>query len=249
MARLSLGPLIEPGSVHDNLAIRSNLYVRAVHRARRRAFEVHSFAVIAAAVAGALEFILACLPVGSAAQMRAARVDNKNAVRSAVHPDAVFLLELGVYAKRVVGGIADFKNRGRLEKRAREEKAEKGNEPCAEKGRDRAPDQTAASFVGGAGLGPNGGKAACRCGFRRADSRSANVLRRVRAAGSRRFCRLRFRPIRFGFDRFRFRTRHAHPPQLYVLLEILFRQLLVRFPLARLRTMRATACSRALTQT
>ena len=119
MARLSLGPLIEPGSVHDNLAIRSNLYVRAVHRAWRRAFEVHTFAVITAAVAGALEFVFAGLPIGSAAQMRAARVDYKDAVRSAVHPDAVFLLKFGIYAKRIVGRIADFENGGRLEKRSR----------------------------------------------------------------------------------------------------------------------------------
>src|SRR5690242_17475249 len=223
MGLLPLGPLIEPRSVDDDLPIGSELHVRPVHRARRRAFEVDPFAVIAAAVARTLELVFAGLPVRSAAQMCAARVDNKDAVWSAVHPDAVFLLKLGIYAQRVVGGIADLENRGWLEKRARQEKAEEGNEPCAEKRRDRAPDQTAAAFVGSAGLGPDARKAACRCGFGCADSRSADVFRRVLVAGSR-----RFRCLRLRFDRFRFRTRHSEPPRLYLLLAILGRRLVAR---------------------
>src|SRR5215472_134906 len=89
VALLSLGPLIQARSVHDDLAIGGDLDVRAVHRARGRTFEVHPFAVIAAAVTGALELVFACFPVRGAAQVRAARVYNKDAVRSAVHPDAV----------------------------------------------------------------------------------------------------------------------------------------------------------------
>src|ERR1041385_960202 len=114
MAGLSLGPLIEARSIHDNLAIWSQLHICSVHGTRGGAFEVHAFAVIAAAVAGALEFVLAGFPVRCAAEVRATRVNNKDAIRRAVYPDAVLLLPLGIHSKRVIGGIADFENRGRL---------------------------------------------------------------------------------------------------------------------------------------
>src|SRR5207249_11500800 len=87
----------------------------------------------APAVAGALEFVFAGLPIRGAAEMRAARINNKDAIGSAVHPDAVSLLKLAVYAKRVIGRIPDLENRGRLEKRAREEKAKESNKPGAQK--------------------------------------------------------------------------------------------------------------------
>src|SRR5690242_15614785 len=146
--------------------------------------------------------------------MRAARVDNKDAVRSAVHPDAVFLLPLGVHTESVVGGIANFENRGRLKKCSRKEETKERNEPRAKKRRHGAPDQPATPFIGLAGLGPDAGYATCRRGFGRADGRRADVFCRVRTAGGRRFRRLRLR-----FHRFRFRTRHAEPPRLYALLE------------------------------
>lgn len=52
--------------VHDDLAIWSYLDVGTVHRSRSRTFEVNSLAVVAAAVARALEFVLRWLPIGSA---------------------------------------------------------------------------------------------------------------------------------------------------------------------------------------
>lgn len=63
--------------------------------------------------------------------MRTACINNKETIGSAVDPDAVFLLKLGVYAKRVIRRIAYLENRGRLKKGAREEKAKEGDKPGA----------------------------------------------------------------------------------------------------------------------
>src|SRR5256884_9852359 len=120
------------------------------------------------------------LPIRGAAEMRAARINNKDAIGSAVHPDAVSLLKLAVYAKRVIGRIPDLENRGRLEKRAREEKAKESNKPGAQKCGDAAPNQPATSFVGGAGLRPNGTETACGGRFGRANGRRADILGRIR---------------------------------------------------------------------
>src|ERR1700738_3538484 len=139
MAWLSLGPLVEARCVDNNLPIGSQCDVRAIHRARRRALEVDAFAVIATAVARTLEFVFAGFPVRRAAEMRAARVDDEHAVGCAVDPDAIFLLPLGVNAERVVGGIANFEDGGRLEERARQEKTEERDKPGAQKTRNRTP--------------------------------------------------------------------------------------------------------------
>ena len=57
--------------------------------------------------------------------MRAAGVDHEKAIWRPVHPDAKFLLELGVDAQAVFGGVSDFEGCGWLEQRARKEEAEK----------------------------------------------------------------------------------------------------------------------------
>src|SRR6266404_3309429 len=138
-AWLSLGPLIKARSVDNDLTVGRQFDVGAIHRARRRAFEVDAFAVIAAAVTRALEFVFAGLPVRCAAEMGAARVDNENAIGSAVDPDAVFLLPLGVDAERVVGRIANLEDGGRLEEGAWQEETEEGDKPGAQKARDCTP--------------------------------------------------------------------------------------------------------------
>ena len=81
--------MYKPAGVHDDLARGVLFDVRAVHRPRRRTLEVDAFGVIAAAVAGALELVLAGLPFRRAAQVGAARKDHENAVGLAHHPDAV----------------------------------------------------------------------------------------------------------------------------------------------------------------
>src|SRR5712692_1032633 len=110
MARLSLGPLKKTRSVDNDLAVRRQLDVRAVHRTRRGALEVDAFAVVAAAVARTLEFVFAGFPIGRAAKMRAARVDDENAVGCAIDPDSNFFLNLGVDTESVIGGIADLED-------------------------------------------------------------------------------------------------------------------------------------------
>src|SRR6266581_1972109 len=72
-------------------------------------------------MARTLELVLAGLPVGRAAQMSAARVNDKDAIGRAVHPNAVFLLPLGVHAESIIRGVANLENRGRFEERARKE--------------------------------------------------------------------------------------------------------------------------------
>src|SRR6266404_9687168 len=114
-AWLSLGPLIKARSVDNDLTVGRQFDVGAIHGARRGAFEVDAFAVIAAAVTRALEFVFAGFPVRRAAEMGAARVDDENAIGRAVNPDAIFLLPLGVNADRVVGRISDLEDSRRLE--------------------------------------------------------------------------------------------------------------------------------------
>src|SRR5438132_11282420 len=96
----------------------------AVHRTRRRAFEVNSFAVVAAAMAGGFEFVVAGFPIRSASQVRAACVNRTETIGSAIHPDAVFLLPFGINAQAVFRGIADLENGVRFKECARQEETE-----------------------------------------------------------------------------------------------------------------------------
>ena len=66
MTGLSLGPLIKPRNIHDDLAVRRQFHMRAIHGPRCGPFEIHAFAVVTAAVAGTLEFVFAGFPIGRA---------------------------------------------------------------------------------------------------------------------------------------------------------------------------------------
>src|SRR5947209_6527321 len=105
----------------------------AVHGTRCRPLEIDSFAVVSAAVARTLEFVLTWFPVRSASEMRAARVDHKQPVGSAIHPNTVFLLEFRIDAEREFRRIADLEQGIRLEESARKKEAEEGEEPGSEK--------------------------------------------------------------------------------------------------------------------
>src|SRR5262249_10868701 len=74
-------PFIKLGYVHDDLTFGVELNMRAIHRARRGPFEVDRLTVVTAAVTGALKLVFARLPVRGATQMRAARVNHKQAIR------------------------------------------------------------------------------------------------------------------------------------------------------------------------
>src|ERR1039457_3042407 len=94
LARLALGPLVDVAQVHHNLSLGIQFDVRPVHGSRRRTLEVDAFGVVAAAVARALELVLARLPVGRAAQMGADGGDDEDTLGVADHPDAVLILKL-----------------------------------------------------------------------------------------------------------------------------------------------------------
>src|SRR5208282_1433906 len=139
---------VETAGIHDDAAGGVHGDVRAVHGPWSRAFEIDALAVVAAAVAGAFEFVFAGLPVGGAAEMGAARVDDKEALGIAHDPDAKVLLELGVHAEGEVGGIANGKDGGGLEEDAREEKPEEHEEIDAQIAPDAGPDDAAADVHG-----------------------------------------------------------------------------------------------------
>ena len=91
------------------------MHLSPIHRPGRRSLEVDSFTVVATSVTGTLKLVFTRSPVGCAAKMRATGIDNEYAVRSLVDPDAILLLPLGIYAKRIVGGKTDAKYAGWFE--------------------------------------------------------------------------------------------------------------------------------------
>ena len=140
MRRLTLRPLIEPRGIDNDLAIGGKFDLCSVHGARGRTFEVDALAVVTAAVAGTLELVLARFPVWSAAEVGAARVDHEHAVGSAIDPDAVLLLKLGVDAEGELRRIADLENCVGFEKSAREERT--GRRPGTRRSENQLPRPT-----------------------------------------------------------------------------------------------------------
>src|SRR5260370_1463967 len=170
-ARLSLGPLVEPRCVHNALAIGSEFHMRALHGPRRGPFEVDTFACVAAAVARALELVLAGFPIGSAAQMGAASINDEHTTRRAVHPDAVLLLPLGIHAQSVVRGVANLEDGGWFKERAGKKKLKEGDEPGAEKAGDGNPHQPPPLLVEFTRFGTGGRQTCSRCCLRRTHGR------------------------------------------------------------------------------
>ena len=121
--------------------------MRAIHGAWGRTFEVYALAVIAAAVAGAFELVLAGLPIWSAAKMCTSGVDHKHPVRRTIDPDAIFLLKFGIDAESKFRWITDLENGVRLKKGARKKKSEEGEKPCCKKCSDTHPYKPPSSAV------------------------------------------------------------------------------------------------------
>src|SRR2546423_1003277 len=206
MAGLSLGPLVEARSIHHDLSIGSELHMRAIHGTRRRAFKIDAFTVLPAGVTRILEFVFAGFPVGRAAEMRAARVNHKDAIGRAIHPNAIFLLPLRIDAKGVIREVANFENSGRLKQRARKEKTQKSDEPCAQETSDPAPHQSPPPFIELTVLWPDRGHPRRSGGFGGADGGSAHVACGVSRARGARCRRVGFRSV------FAPGPRHAIPP-------------------------------------
>src|SRR5215472_568273 len=189
---LAFGPGVKLGRIHQNLTVRSQFDVGAVHRTGSRAFEVDSFTVVSTAVARTLELVFARLPIRGATEMGAARVDHKKAVGGAVNPDAIFLLELGVDAEREFRRIADLENGVGFEKSAGKKETEEGQEPCQQESGDHGPDKAPAMAIDFGGGGGSGDAAGGSC-FRGSDRWCSHIFRGVRAGFSRRFRHFRIR--------------------------------------------------------
>ena len=144
---LAFGPLVKLGYVHHDLPLGIELNMRAIHWPRGRTLKVDCLAVVTAAVAGALKLVLARLPVRSASEVRTARVDHENPVRSFVHPNAILLLPLGIDTERVVCGKTDAKSAGRLKNGPWQEEPEKHQEAGCQKPRDACPNNSPPHFV------------------------------------------------------------------------------------------------------
>ena len=114
------------------LPVGSSCTMCAIHGPRRGPFEIDAFAVVAAAVARALELVFGGLPLRRAAQMGAARENHEDAVRLAHHPDAIGHQEALVDAQGEIGGIADMKIGIGFVQRAGKEKPQEHQEIDAE---------------------------------------------------------------------------------------------------------------------
>src|SRR5208337_200859 len=185
LAGLPLRPLVESRDIHQNLTVRSFLDMGPVHGTRRRTLKVDSFAVVTTAVARAFKFVIAGFPVGRAAQMRAARVNHEHAIGCAVHPDAVLLLKLGVHAQAVIFGIADLKAGRGLEERARQKKAEEGDEPRGEERSYGRPHQSPALLIDRIVFRTDRSYSSAGCRFRSPHRRCADIFGRSAAACDR----------------------------------------------------------------
>ena len=89
--------------------------MRTVHRTRRWSFKGNSFTIVTTAMTRTLEFVFTGFPVRRATQMRASRIDDKQAIGSLRDPDAILLLPLGIDTKCVISGHADAKYIGWFE--------------------------------------------------------------------------------------------------------------------------------------
>src|SRR5215211_7394006 len=149
LALLSLWPLVKRADVDDDLPFCIHCHFGAVHRARRRSFEVNALAVVATAMARAFELVLTCLPVGCTTEMSATCIDDEESIGCFRHPDAVLLLPFCIDAERVIAWRADAKRAGRFENRARQEKPHEHQEEGKQRAGDGSPDDPSSHFVHG----------------------------------------------------------------------------------------------------
>src|ERR1017187_10129098 len=128
LRRVTLGPRVEVAQIDHNLAFRIQLHVGAIHGSRRRPLEVDAFGIVAAAMARALELVLAGFPVGGAAQVGADSRDHEDALGVAHHPNPEIFLKFGIDAETKIRWVADQEFGFRLVERAWEEEAQEHQE-------------------------------------------------------------------------------------------------------------------------
>src|SRR5436190_11503535 len=127
--------------VDDQLAVgRIDVDLGALQRAGGRPLEVHAGAVVAAAVAGALEFVLRRQPVRRAAEVGADGDDRVHDLFGPHDPDAVFVLPpLVDFSDRVVGHEAGLELLHRLEENVGKHESSQNAGQTAEGGGERGP--------------------------------------------------------------------------------------------------------------
>src|SRR5581483_717239 len=102
LVTIAFRPFVKPAGIDHDLAFWINFYVSAIHRTRRRTFEIDSFNIVAATMTRTFEFVLARLPIGRATQVRAARVNHKQPVSSLLDPNAIRHFVFLINAETVV---------------------------------------------------------------------------------------------------------------------------------------------------
>jgi hypothetical protein len=97
--------------------------------------------------------------------MSAPRENDKQTIRRAIDPNAVFLLPLRIYAQCIVRGIANLEDSGRFKQSARQEKTKEGEEPRGQKTCDATPNKATAMFIDFARFWTDGSQARGRSGL------------------------------------------------------------------------------------
>src|ERR1039457_4412430 len=150
LARFAFGPAVDVAQVDYNLSLGIQFDMGSVHGARRRTLEVDAFGVVAAAVARALELVLARLPVRRAAQVGADGRDDEDTLGIAYHPDAALILKFRIHPETEIRGVANAELDLGFVERARIEEAQKHQEveaqraqPCRHHKPPPAPDHLA----------------------------------------------------------------------------------------------------------
>src|SRR5262249_10823965 len=128
--RLRVGPLAAfllelLALIDDELPVLADGDGPALQGPRGGALEVDAADLEAAAVAGALELLLALQPVGRAAQVRAGRAQGVDDAAVAHHPDVLVLVALDDLALLVLVGEADLDAAGRLDQHVGEQEAQR----------------------------------------------------------------------------------------------------------------------------
>jgi hypothetical protein len=119
--------------------------VRTVHGTGCRPFEIDAFGIVARAMAGALELVLARFPVGCATKVRADGRNHEDSFGVADHPDAMRVLKFGIHSKAEVGRKADQEFGLRLIEGAWEEEPQEHQEIDAQEAQDTRHDESPAS--------------------------------------------------------------------------------------------------------
>src|SRR5207302_7636922 len=105
---------VQATGIDHDFPRRIELHVGTVHGPRRRPFEIDGFGIVAAAMARALELVLAGLPFRRATQMSATGENDEEPIGLLDHPDAIGHQEALIHTQTEIRGIADGENSIRL---------------------------------------------------------------------------------------------------------------------------------------